>query len=311
MQPLTTGMPAGSPVADAAAGVTSPMRTPGSTRRGSRSSGICQRVLDDAAASHLAEVGAGLQRGRNIADIVPSAQHPDDPVGLMHNPSASGKQAGWVLGQVQDFRQGEGGGDLDAVRPRMRRRAAAHARSASVARRSLYMMPGVSGVRVVQQQERAGSGVHGNADDLAPAPQPKCEDTAGFPAPRWSRRRGLAPRTARGAQRGGGEVGSAGRHQLPVQVHGQRARATGAQVKTYCDWKSAAHSGQLEVELPARGLGARINRHHNFGSSFMTAGPGRATTCAAISLPRPSTFSWPAATAAVTADSSPWSTTVT
>lgn len=50
---------------------------------------------------------------------------------------------------------------------------------------------------------------------------------------------------------------------------------------------------------------------HRLGSNFLTAGPGRATTCTAMSLPNPSTLDLPTAMAAVTAESSSCTTTVT
>ena len=46
-----------------------------------------------------------------------------------------------------------------------------------------------------------------------------------------------------------------------------------------------------------RAAGLLPDRAQNLGNSFSTAGLGRAMTWAAISLPRPSTFSLPAATA--------------
>ncbi len=48
----------------------------------------------------------------------------------------------------------------------------------------------------------------------------------------------------------------------------------------------------------------------DFGSRLSTAALGRAITCAAISLPKPSTFCLPESTAAFTAATSPLMTTV-
>jgi len=87
------------------------------------------------------------------------------------------------------------------------------------------------------------------------------------------------------------------------------------QWKSDCSrWRAGERAITRLMRLEARGVAllaaSSATAYELLGNRLKTAGLGRAMTCAAISLPRAPTFSWPASMAAFTAATSPLINTV-